>query len=311
MRARKAWVAVLLSVFFPGLGLLYSGAAIGALCCALLPSLAVGLAMLGGALLPRFLVPAVYGSMTLYAAVWVGQLVWAGALSRRLRLEYQPKPFNRLWVMLLFALGTGGCARAGLLLLRQLVVEPFLMPSTSMVPTVLLGEQFFVVKLGEASRVSRGDVIAFHPPDRDVVYVKRVIGLPGDRLVFDAVELSLNGEPVVEAPCATEQLEYVELDAADRVQHLHGDCVQETLPGGPSYRMMLTRGEGVAKHAPDVTVSPGHLYVLGDNRDNSLDSRNFGEISAASVLGRAVVIWFSWSSAEGFRWQRVGTRLSP
>jgi signal peptidase I len=207
---------------------------------------------------------------------------------------------NRAWlVALAFVLG----AKGGALLVRLTLAAAFQMPSGSMVPTLLVGDHMFVSK--GRSDVARGDVIVFEfPPDRSTDYVKRVVAVGGDTVEIDgAGVVSINGAPLahepIDAPC-----EYRD-DSAHAPDPPDACTLVRETNAGRSYTIMLTPDHPAMDH-PRTTVPPGSLFVLGDNRDNSYDSRRWGFVPVDHVKGKATVIWWSQGPQAGVRWSRVG-----
>lgn len=185
---------------------------------------------------------------------------------------------------------------AAVLVLRSFIVEPFQIPSSSMVPTLLVGDYILVNKFSWGIRLpvlntkvidvgqpDRGDVMVFFPPNRPEYFIKRVIGLPGDRIAYRDKVLYVNGERVrqeliVQMPPAAPSYQILEesLGAHPHVMR------KELLRGGPDNF--------------EVTVEPGHYFMMGDNRDNSSDSRIWGQVPEANVVGKAFAIWMHWGS---------------
>ncbi|MCK5621353.1 MAG: signal peptidase I [Alphaproteobacteria bacterium] len=188
---------------------------------------------------------------------------------------------------------------------RIVAFEPFNIPSGSMKPTLLVGDYLFVSKYTYGysrysfpfgfppfsgriweSPVERGDVAVFRkPPENEIDYIKRIIGLPGDRIqVLDGI-LHINGEAV-----ERERIEDFVVDAYGReaAQYI------ETLPNGRTHRILETAGDaGRSDNTDEVTVPAGHYFAMGDNRDNSADSRVIGFIPAENMVGRAEILFFS------------------
>jgi len=188
---------------------------------------------------------------------------------------------------------------------RIVAFEPFNIPSGSMKPTLLVGDYLFVSKYTYGysrysfpfgfppfsgriweSPVERGDVAVFRkPPENEIDYIKRIIGLPGDRIqVLDGI-LHINGEAV-----ERERIEDFVVDAYGReaAQYI------ETLPNGRTHRILETAGdEGRSDNTDEFTVPAGHYFAMGDNRDNSADSRVIGFIPAENMVGRAEILFFS------------------
>jgi signal peptidase I len=193
------------------------------------------------------------------------------------------------------------------LVIRSFIFEPFRIPSGSMMPTLLQGDFIFVkkfayglrlpvteTKIVETGAPERGDVIVFRlPADPSVNYIKRVIGLPGDTIRYERHELPINGEAVALEPHA---------DATPfnpRFVEKVGEREHEILITNPGYM----RADGV------YTVPEGHYFVMGDNRDNSRDSRFIDAIPESHLVGEAVRIWMHMDGLSWPRWDRIGARI--
>ena len=201
------------------------------------------------------------------------------------------------------------------LVLRSFIVEPFRIPSESMLPTLEVGDFIVVNKFSYGIRLpvshttvidlgdpERGDVVVFrYPRQPSVNYIKRIVGLPGDTVAYYNRRVFINGEPV-----PMERLgEYIPpgIGAGDnsllRFRERLGDTVHSVLldPDGRSLE-----GEFV--------VPEDHYFVLGDNRDHSNDSRAWGYVSEDNLVGHAQMIWMHWDwNGEGFDWSRVGNTI--
>jgi signal peptidase I len=200
-----------------------------------------------------------------------------------------------------------GVAVAVALLLRAFVVEAFQIPSGSMIPTLQIGDHIFVSKFSyglsipftdtkilQYAQPKRGDVIVFkYPQDHSTDYIKRVVGLPGDVIEMKQEELYVNGKPV-----HRERLPRVCNDGEPPRGGIYDDheCElwEETL-GGVQHETIQEPGRG-GRDFPRTVVPPNQLFVMGDNRDNSSDSRVWGFVDMELVKGRALVVW--WSRAE-------------
>ncbi len=205
-----------------------------------------------------------------------------------------------------------GVAVAVALLLRAFVVEAFQIPSGSMIPTLDVGDHIFVSKFSyglsipftdakilQYAEPKRGDVIVFKfPQDHSTDYIKRVIGLPGDVVEMRQEELYINGKPVprerVPHVCddgeparsgglADDRDCQLWQEDLGRVKH---DTIQEPGRGGRDFGRLV--------------VPPHQLFVMGDNRDNSSDSRVWGFVDFDLVKGRALIIWWSRAETDGF-----------
>lgn len=179
------------------------------------------------------------------------------------------------------------------LVLRSFLVEPFQIPSSSMVPSLEVGDFILVNKYAYGIRLpvigtkvfdigepERGDVMVFFPPDDHRYFIKRVIGLPGDKISYVNKEIIINGqvmeqELIAELPPARPLYSRLREDLGT-VQHI----VQQRI------------GSADDRH---FTVPEGHYFVMGDNRDNSSDSRVWGSVPEANIVGKAFAIWMHWN----------------
>jgi signal peptidase I len=215
-----------------------------------------------------------------------------GSAVRRVLVDYSRSFFT----VLLFVL-----------LIRSFVFEPFRIPSGSMMPTLLQGDFIFVKKYAYGLRLpvteskivdtgepARGDVVVFRlPSDPNVNYIKRVIGLPGDEISYEQHRLTINGEKVSldQHPDATPR-EPRFVEKLDDRQH-------EILITDAGY----TRNDGIYR------VPEGHYFVMGDNRDNSRDSRFIDAIPETHLVGEAVRIWMHMDGLQWPRWDRIGSKI--
>lgn len=203
------------------------------------------------------------------------------------------------------------------LAVRTLAYEPFNIPSGSMKPTLLVGDYLFVSKFAYGySRYSlpldlgwwsgriferlpeRGDVVVFKlPTDNRTDYIKRVIGLPGDRVQVTDGVLYLNGEAVTLEPVG----EFVDDEGGLRMR---APMFREHLPGGRSHLILDLTPYGRLDNTRVFEVPPGYLFVMGDNRDNSVDSRaEVGFVPVENLIGRAEILFFSVNGSA--RWWEV------
>ena len=180
--------------------------------------------------------------------------------------------------------------------LRSFLVEPFQIPSSSMVPTLQVGDYILVNKFTYGIRLpvlrtkvldintpERGDVMVFFPPHlNDTYYIKRVIGLPGDTVAYRDKQLTVNGERL-----AIDKLGVV--PEGDRRFSVGLESLGES--------NHLTQVD-LMRPARDfsVQVKPGHYFMMGDNRDNSSDSRVWGQVPEKDIVGQAFAIWMHWDS---------------
>jgi signal peptidase I len=221
------------------------------------------------------------------------------------------------------------------LVVRTVAFEPFNIPSSSMVPTLLIGDYLFVSKYSYGyskhslpmslplfnGRIlerepERGDVIVFKvPSDNRTDYIKRIIGLPGDHIQVTHRVLYINGKPV-----ERKQIEdYTDRDPRGGIR-IYNQYI-ETLPNGREHRILEYPGaESPADNTGEYVVPEHHYFMMGDNRDNSQDSRFLsvvGYVPAENLVGRAEIIFFSndgsaalwefWKWPWAIRWDRFST----
>ena len=200
------------------------------------------------------------------------------------------------------------------LLIRSFVAEPFKIPSGSMLPTLRVGDFILVNKFEYGLRVplvgwfitdwtdpERGDVIVFqYPRDPSVDYIKRVVAVPGDRLALRNHTLYVNGQPV------PRELQGTFTFTTNNGRQERAERFQEEL-GSHNYSVLYSQTSSGRTVPRPVRVPEGEYFVMGDNRDNSNDSRYWGTVPEANILGEAFLIWWSWSWENGsLRWSRLG-----
>jgi signal peptidase I len=242
--------------------------------------------------------------------VWLIDSLWLarrragrppGEVAEPLLVEYSKAFFPILFIVLF---------------LRSFVAEPFKIPSGSMLPTLRVGDFILVNKFTYGLRLpvlntkilalgapERGDVVVFkYPQDPRMDYIKRVIGLSGDRIVYRNKQLFINGEPVA-----------VELvtSLAERLLKTGAGSKEEfivQLPGA-QHRILLDAGRGMSDK--EYRVPEGHYFVMGDNRDDSSDSRVWGALPEQNLVGKAFFIWMHWGgfSGDGLDFGRIGESI--
>ena len=195
------------------------------------------------------------------------------------------------------------------LVLRSFLVEPFRIPSGSMMPTLYAGDFILVNKFNYGIRLpvinqkiielgapERGDVVVFrYPRDPSTDYIKRVVGLPGDRIGYYNKTLFINGRPAEQQFIGpyVGPLDDAEMAGALRISESFGELEHE----------MLIRPDAFSVEG-EFVVPEGSYFVMGDNRDNSNDSRYWGVVPDRNLVGRAFLIWFHWGE-----WGRIGDTI--
>jgi signal peptidase I len=294
---RASLIALAMSFILPGFGQLYNGdlnrAAWLFLCFAFLSI--PGVALIALYLPGGWMMTALLASLALSLSIWLYGMAdaWRGARRRPDRL---PQAWQLSGIYMLVLVLCNGLALPLLMgYVRTHQVQSFYIPARSMEPAVLKGDFIFADKRyscpGCKQAVKRGDVAVFaYPNDRTVSYIKRVIGLPGDRVQVRGNEVRVNGKSLkVREDAGPNGLQVTEF-SGERQWHAVWAAAVKHLPDA------------------DVTVPAGQVFVLGDNRNESTDSRTFGTVPLQDVLGRARQVWFS-SDANGVRWARLGKVL--
>jgi signal peptidase I len=206
--------------------------------------------------------------------------------------------------------------------LRSFLFEPFKIPSGSMIPTLLVGDLILVnkfaygvrlpvinTKLTEGQAPQRGDVMVFrYPPKPSLDYIKRVVGVPGDEVAYLNKNLTINGQPVPrkalsdffdeDAMLYFKQFEEVLGERRHRI--LNDDNRPAFIPGAEDFQFKQNcrySVEGIVCKVPE-----GHYFMMGDNRDNSLDSRYWGFVPDRNIVGKAFFIWMNFGS-----FKRIGS----
>jgi signal peptidase I len=211
---------------------------------------------------------------------------------------------------------------AFVLVLRSFIAEPFRIPSDSMMPTLLDGDFILVSKFAYGIKLpvinrqviavgtpQRGDVVVFRYPGmgpddplRNQDYIKRVVGLPGDRITVRDRRIFINGEPVGLKSIGA-------YEAESRTRDYRGFAVLEEQLGDVAHEILLGRAPQFAGGPEgEWIVGPGEYFVMGDNRSNSQDSRIWGPVPERNLVGKAFFIWLSWDRRNGgLDFARMGT----
>jgi signal peptidase I len=210
------------------------------------------------------------------------------------------------WALFLFAV----------VFFRSFVAEAFHIPSGSMIPTLQIGDRIWVNRFVYGLRVplwgkkffarspSPGEVVVFVHPNKDLDLIKRVVAVAGDTVEMRDGVLWVDGRPVARRPLGG-PCRYHDLDeASGRWSERGCDAYEETI-GGATFTTLRDPELRSAGDMPAVKVPPGQVFVLGDNRDNSSDSRYWGFLPIDRIKGRAMFVWWSFGGPDGVRWART------
>ena len=204
------------------------------------------------------------------------------------------------------------------LLLRSFLAEPFRIPSNSMMPTLLTGDFILVNKFTYGIRLPvldrkaielgsprRGDVMVFKSPTDSVTpFIKRVIGVPGDEIRYQHKTLYVNGKKVVQKTLGN----YTGVGSG---AGMTGASLQQELLEGAPHEILIREARGGSLRFSEPgegrwIVPADHYFMMGDNRDNSHDSRFWGFVPDHMIIGKAFIIWFNWDWGHGIDFGRIG-----
>jgi signal peptidase I len=297
---------------FPGLGLFYSGRPAAALVFVSAGPAWMAAFMSLGALFAQHLFPIVMLAVSGWVLMWALQIGWA-VFAARAAIAFRPRWFNSVAGYVLFVVAS--YAVSGLINLptRRWVIEPFWIPTSSMTPTLLPGDQVLVLKVGPAARWGPGDVIAYPSVPlgggAPVVFMKRVLAVGPATVEQEGRALLVDGLSFSLSPCEPPQYSYVDDASGTPGRARAAWCFVETPPRGGAHQVIYDLETPRPREFGPTRIEADQVFVVGDNRDNSTDSRYQGAVLPKDVIGRAAIVWFSFTWADGFRWERFGKRL--
>ena len=239
--------------------------------------------------------------------------------------EFYKKQLPMIILLLLIIMG-----------IRSSIIEPFRIPTRSMLPGLITGDFLFANKmrygfhipfteyfgkpvyLSDVKKPERGEVIIFTPPEagQESLYIKRIVALPGDKVRFEGKNVLINGQALRKIEVTGKEREDIlnikGFDTENRYDksklHVYQEYIRTTDEQSTETAHLVMEDDSYdsSNTSQEYTVPPEHYFVLGDNRDDTRDSRVFGVISFRSIRAKALVIWFSWN----FELDRIGKPIN-
>jgi signal peptidase I len=308
LRKRKPLFALALSLFLAGLGHLYNGkprkALIIFLIYSIIPFLFFQLSVLGsGQMLILFLLLSLLTSLGIY--IWAAVDAWKQA--KRIGEHYILRFYNKLYIYVLFIILLSFYPLGRIVDLSKVCffAKPYRIITGSMAPTLLSGD--LIMTDGRIDRsapnygLKKGELVVFkYPKDKTKHFVKRIIGLSGDKIEIKGMDIFVNGKkiPSREGPNLGNKLDEKSIKGTITLYE-EGDS--------GTYAVIYRKGS--ERKDLSITVPEGCCFVIGDNRDNSLDSRHWGPIPLDDVVARVKAVYFSFDPEGGIRWGRIGKLL--
>lgn len=302
---RLPWLAMVLSWIMAGLGHIYCGRFVKGLIftflvCIFIPVFFGALSV--GPSSVRVIV--IILSFLISIVIWLAAIIDSWYMAKHTSASYTLKDYNRWYVyVLLVLMGTGGSTQIAFNI-RTTLLEAFRVPTASNYPTIVPNDRLLANKLAyKNSDPKRGDLIVFvNPEDRRQNYIKRVIAIAGDTVEIKDGQLYINDEQLQRQKLAQSTLDNIRIEFNG--EPLEGDVFEET-NGDARYKIFLA-GPPHNQSSTDfakMTVPDHHCFVLGDNRNLSHDSRNFGPVPLATVIGRADYLY--WPVQDWSRFGRI------
>jgi len=303
---RRTWIAVMLSLILPGLGQVYCGKLTRGLLLGILNTLPISLIVM----------VLLFKNLFVLVLVAVGLFVFGGIIQliaiidsiylvKHIGPNYELKEYNRWYVYLLLILMGGGSGTiASTSYIKSNIMEAFRIPIAQNYPTIIPGDRILANKIVyQKTDPRRGDMVVFlNPENRRENRIKRIVAVEGDTVEMKDNQLYINGQMLERQPLPQSELENLKVQACGK--YLQGDVFYE-INGDSKYKIFFstTPHEKESYDFPKITVPKYNCFVLGDNRNDSYDSRNFGPIPLTAIKGRAD--WLYWRGKDWLRFDRL------
>ena len=293
---RRPFIALVLSALSTGLGHIYCGRITKGIILFLISFVfapVIGITVTG--ISSTFFLILIIFSVLLSVGIWIYAMIDAYWLAKKTNVNYKLKDYNRWYVYIVFIAATMIFPGNLSYTIRTHLLTAYKIPSVSMRPNILKGDHLFLNKAAYKRKgPKRGDVVVFIQPNkRHMEYIKRIVALPGETIEIRDNRLIINGQMLLYREVETQDLDAIK-------GQLNGKVYEET-NGGVSYKIMLTEGGKAAVNFKKITVPNGHCFVLGDNRENAEDSRDFGPVPLRDIIGKVAYIYYPAES-----WTRFG-----
>ena len=307
-RERKPLFALALSLFLTGLGQAYNGkprkGILLFLFSIIFPLLFFQLSVVGpDNMLIAFLLLSLLASLGIY--IWAALDAWKQA--KRIGKNHVLKFYNKFYVYILLIIVLNLFSFGRIIDLSKICffALPYRMSTGSMIPAVYPGDLIMTDRRIDHSAhnhgLKQGELVVFkYPKSKELHFIKRVIGLPGDEIEIKGMELYVNGEKRT-----GKELSNLDMRRDENIKEGTVTFSEE----GDSGTYFIFYLEGIERKDLNVTIPKGYCFVLGDNRDNSADSRHWGMVPLDDVVARAKLVYFSNDPEGGIRWRRIGKLL--
>jgi signal peptidase I len=318
---RSTLTAVILSLIMTGLGQVYCGRLVRGLIFNILGIVSLSLLISPFSIFkvgititpwspqmlnnPFALMLSIISFSLLVGIIQIAALIDSICLAKSAGADYKLKEYNKWYVyLILIILGSGAGTIAGADYVRGNVIELFKIPTAANYPTILPDDRILANKIAyEEADPKRGDIVVFlNPENREKNYIRRVVAVAGDTVSMKDNQLYINGQMLQRQPISQSELVKIKVKGED----LRGDAFYE-INGDSKYKVFFSKSPGGQEpnNFSEITVPKYNCFVLGDNRNSSKDSRDFGPVPMVTIKGRAD--WLYWAHKDWLRFSRLDT----